>query len=202
MATMHALGSGARLLRSVAVLATAGATAAISFTGAVFTDSDDVNVAGITTGSIDLASSSGTIDFSLSNMAPGDLATVQQLTITNSGSLELRYALDSVTSEDALASVLDLDVWVETQEAGSDGTCDDVVPGAYLYQGALGSVAGSTLFGDATQGADVGDRVLAAAANEVLCFDVSLPLSAGNAVQALTTTATLTFASEQTKNNP
>ena len=43
---------------------------------------------------------------------------------------------------------------------------------------------------------------LASAANEVLCFNVSLPLSASSTLQGLTSTATLAFAAEQTVNNP
>jgi hypothetical protein len=46
-----------------------------------------------------------------------------------------------------------------------------------------------------------GDRTLAAAAVETLCFRVSLPGATGNAFQGAATTATLTFDSEQTKNN-
>ena len=39
------------------------------------------------------------------------------------------------------------------------------------------------------------------AANEVLCFGVALPTSAGNGVQDATTTATFDFVAEQTANN-
>jgi hypothetical protein len=43
--------------------------------------------------------------------------------------------------------------------------------------------------------------VLAAGANEVLCFKIELPSSTGNAFQNATTVATLTFTAEQTDNN-
>ncbi len=192
--------SNARLLRSVLVLSLTAATMAASFSGALFTDSDTVDVANITAGTIDLTTGA-TMDFSLTNMAPGDTASVQQATITNSGSLQLRYSLTSTTTEDVLAAELDLDVWLETQEAGSDGTCDNVTPGSYLYQGLVGSVAGTLVLGNPAAGDDLGDRTLAAAASEVLCFDVSLPVGTGDTVQGVTTDVTFTFDSEQTVNN-
>ena len=69
--------------------------------------------------------------------------------------------------------------------------------------GDLGSAAGIDVIGDPTQGADAGDRTLPAtgADNEDLCFNVELPSTTGNAFQGLTTTATFTFAAEQTVNN-
>jgi hypothetical protein len=62
-------------------------------------------------------------------------------------------------------------------------------------------VAGTSIIGDPTQGAQAGDRVLAAAADEVLCFHVLLPDTATDDVAGLTTTATFTFDAEQTANN-
>ena len=54
--------------------------------------------------------------------------------------------------------------------------------------------------GDATQGADAGDRVLTASANETLCFRVELPL-ASTGPEGTSSTATFTFDAEQTVNN-
>jgi hypothetical protein len=56
--------------------------------------------------------------------------------------------------------------------------------------------------GNPSQGAQTGDRTLAGGASEVLCFRVSLPLSAGNTLQGATSDATFTFDAEQTANNP
>lgn len=190
-----------RVLRSVTVLAAASAAVAVSFTAAVFTDSDDSTVSPIVSGTVDLTTGAS-VDFSLTNMAPGDSASVQQLTVTNGGSLALRYALTSTTDEDTLAAELDLDVWDESTEPSADGTCQDVTPASYLYQGLIGSTGGTAVFGDPSTGDDTGDRTLAAAANEVLCFDVSLPIGTGNTAQGQTTNVTFTFDSEQTANNP
>ena len=77
--------------------------------------------------------------------------------------------------------------------------CDNF-DGTQLYTGDLDSTAGK-LFGDNTQGAQVGDRSLAVGASEILCFRVSLALSAPNSIQNAATTATFTFDAEQTANN-
>ena len=58
------------------------------------------------------------------------------------------------------------------------------------------------MFGNPAQGNQAGDRSLAAAANEQLCFVATLPLATGNAFQNATTTVSFTFDAEQTKNNP
>ena len=62
--------------------------------------------------------------------------------------------------------------------------------------------AGVNMVGDPTQGNQAGDRTLAAATSETLCFKASLPLATTNAYQGATSTYTFTFAAEQTSNNP
>ena len=82
-------------------------------------------------------------------------------------------------------------------------TCSNAAWGAdgsVLYTGDLDGTTG-VLIGDPATGADPGDRNLLAGASEVLCFNVTLPLSTGTAFQAATSTATFTFDAEQTKNN-
>jgi hypothetical protein len=56
--------------------------------------------------------------------------------------------------------------------------------------------------GSNAQGAQAGDRTLNAGASELLCFRVSLPLTAANSLQGGTSAATFTFDAEQTANNP
>jgi len=151
------------------------------------------------TGTIDISTDPTTALVTFSNMAPGDEVT-NDITVTNAGSLELRYAVTSDTTEDTLAAQLDL-----TIKTGVT-TCTNVgfgVDGTVIYgPGDLGSTTGTDVIGDPTQGADTGDRTLAASADEDLCFNVELPLATGNSFQGLNTTATFTFAAEQTANNP
>jgi len=166
---------------------------------AIWTDSQDVDANVFSTGTIDISTDPTTALVTFSNMAPGDEVT-NDITVTNAGSLELRYAVTSDTTEDTLAAQLDL-----TIKTGVT-TCTNVgfgVDGTIIYgPGNLGSTAGTDVIGDPTQGADTGDRTLAASADEDLCFNVELPSATGNSFQGLTTTATFAFAAEQTANNP
>ena len=135
-----------------------------------------------------------------SNMQPGDSVT-NSITVTNSGNVQLRYAISSsATNADSKALKDQLVLTVKTVDVTTPGTpCNDF-DGTQLYTGDLDSTAGK-LVGDNTQGSQAGDRTLASSANETLCFRASLPLATGNTYQGATTTATFTFDSEQTANN-
>ncbi len=189
-------GTGVRILASIAVLAMAGAVFTVSSL-ALFTDSESVTGNAFTTGSVDLTATPATAVVTAAGMAPGDQVTAP-LDVANSGTLELRYALSSVTTENVLAAEL-----VLTVKEGVT-TCDDAnwaATGSVIYTGVLGSTGGTAAIGSTAQGAQAGDRGLVVTANEVLCFNVSLPTAASNAVQGLTTTATFAFEAEQTVNN-
>lgn len=192
---------GGRIGRSILAASMSVAAIAASVTGAYFTDTEANAGNEFATGSVDIALDKTTAIVAKANMAPGDVQT-GNVTVTNSGSLELRYALSSVTTEDTLAAQLDLTVWNEADETTADGTCATTPPTTKLYGPAdLGSVAGTNLVGDATQGAQAGDRVVGANTSETLCFHVALPASTGNTFESVTTTASFTFDAEQTANN-
>ena len=190
-------GNGNRILASIAILAVAGSIFAFGSL-ALFSDQETVTGNAFSTGTIDLVATPATAVVTASDMAPGDQVTAA-LDVANSGTLEFRYSASSTTTEDTLASQL-----VLTVKSGVT-TCDDAnwsADGSVLYSGALGSTGGTAVLGDPTQGAQAGDRVLAAGANEALCFNVTLPLATGNSAQGTSTTATFTFDAEQTANNP
>lgn len=180
------------LLAIVGILATFGLAAS-----ALFTSSATVNSNTFSTGSLALTTSPTSTLVTFTNMAPGDQVTAP-LTITNTGTLQLRYAMtSSSTNTDSknLATQLTLNIksGVTTcTNAGFGGS------GTSIYDGMLGAA----LFGDPAQGQQAGDRSLNGGAGETLCFNVSLPSSTGNAFQNATTTTTFTFAAEQTANNP
>jgi spore coat-associated protein N len=157
----------------------------------VFTASTDNDANTFTTGSVDISTSPSTAFLTMSNMAPGDSVTAQ-LTVSNDGTLELRYA---VTTDATNADALDLRdaLTLTIKTLGTDCTTFD---GTQLYTGTLANGA----IGDPAQGADSGDRTLAATASEDLCFKVELSSSA-TGPEGATTTATFTFDAEQTKNN-
>ena len=169
---------------------------------AVFTDTASVGSNTFTTGTVDISTSPTTALVTFSNMAPGDSVT-NGITVTNAGSLALRYAITSTTTENTLAAQLDQTIWDEAAEGDAGTACNATAPATVLYGPAdLGSTTGINAVGNPTQGAQAGDRTLASAASEVLCFRVELPSSTGNAFQSLTTTATFAFQAEQTVNNP
>lgn len=155
---------------------------------AIFTDTDAASGT-FATGTIDIESSP-TVAFTIGTMVPGDAST-QALTIDNAGTAPLRYAL-TTTATNALGDALTLTVkTLGTGCVAFDGT--SVLAATSLDGAAVGNPA---------QGADAGDRTLAAAASEILCFRVSLPLAADDTLQGATSTATFTFDAEQTANNP
>ena len=166
---------------------------------ALFTSTASVPGNTFTTGTVTIGTAPASTLITFLAMAPGDQVTAP-ITVTNGGSLDLRYAVSAVATN---VDGKDLkDQLVLTIKSGV-ATCTDAgwgATGAVLYTGDLDASTGR-LIGDSATGADPGDRNLLAGANEVLCFNVTLPLSTGPAYQAATTTATFTFDAEQTKNN-
>ncbi|MBI4199044.1 MAG: hypothetical protein HY535_01030 [Chloroflexi bacterium] len=191
-------GSVGRLLLAGLLFGTAAATALTAATGAIFTDTQSVGANTFSTGTVDVSTSPTSAVVSFSGMAPGDKVT-NAVTVTNAGSLQLRYAVKSTTTENTLAAQLDMTIKTGVTACtnagfGSDGT---VVYGP----GDLGSTSGLNVVGDPTQGSQGGDRTLNASASEALCVQASLPVGTGNSFQNLSTTATFEFVSEQTANN-
>lgn len=154
---------------------------------AIFTDSA-ASTGTFTSGTIDITSSP-TVAFTVGAMMPGD-ANTQALTIANAGTGALRYSLTTVATN-TLGAALTLTVkTLGTSCAAFDGT--SVLAATALNGAAIGNPA---------QGADAGDRSLAASTSEVLCFRVGLPLATGNAMQGISSSVTFTFDAEQTANN-
>ncbi len=190
-----------RLVLGLVALAVSVLGVTTVVTGAYFTDQQDITGNTFSTGSVDLSATPATAVVTLSAMAPGDTVTAP-LTVSNAGTLAYRYALLSTVTASTPDLAAQLDLTVKTgvttcTTAGFSAT------GTALYgPNDLGSTAGTKIFGDAAQGAQTGDRTLAAGGSEILCVQVSLPSSTGNTYQTKTTTATLRFDAEQTTNNP
>jgi Camelysin metallo-endopeptidase len=169
-------------------------------TNALFTDQEDVTSAGFVTGTLDLTGSPATVNFNAGNMAPGD-DVYGSLNLENTGSLQLRYAGTATATDPdtkGLRSVLDFSVYSGvTPVACANGN----VGGGTQLDTTLPIGASRGLFGSPAVGAQAGDRVLAAGANEDLCFHASLDIGTGNPYQNATTVVTFTFDAEQTRNN-
>lgn len=192
------LGSKRKLAMTAAILALVTGFLA-STVLAVFTDLTTNDGNSFSSGTVDLTVSPATAAVTLANMAPGDRVT-EPLDVTNSGLLDLRYAIESTTTEDTLAAALELTIkaGVTTCTPSGFDASGTVVAGPL----ALGSTTTDAVLGDVAQGADAGDRTLAPGATETLCLDVALPLATDNTAAGLTTTATFSFRSEQTTGNP
>lgn len=186
----------AKVLLSIAVVMVGASVVAVTSL-ALFTDSASVGANSFTTGSVDINATPASAAVSMPAMAPGDQVT-NPLTVNNSGSLDLRYAMESTTTENVLAGELVLTVKSGVTACNNAGWAAD---GTTLYAGPLGSTGTDAVVGSAVSGADAGDRVLASSASEVLCVNVTLPL-ASTAGEGLSTVATLDFLVEQTANNP
>jgi predicted ribosomally synthesized peptide with SipW-like signal peptide len=174
-------------------------------TQAIWTDTDVVGTNDFATGSISLTTSpTSAVWTAVTGAVPGDRAT-GSLTATNAGSAELRYAVTGANTDATLAAGMNIRIGLRGGGScdfpyhNTDGTTTTLSDDTQLFTGTLNTAA---LIGNNAQGAQAGDRTLAAAANEVLCFAVVLPLSAANSLQSRSNTTTFTFDSEQTSNNP
>ena len=190
-----------RLLIPLALCLGLGTVSAGAFSLAVFTDSVSVAGNSFSTGTVDLTATPASAVITFSGMAPGDSIT-DDLVVANAGTLALRYAISSsATNADAKGLKDQLTLTIKTIDVTTPATPCDNFDGTQLYSGDMDSTAGK-LVGDNAQGAQSGDRVLAASSSETLCFRALLPTSTGNAFQGAATTVTFTFDAEQTANNP
>ncbi|MFN8147498.1 MAG: TasA family protein [Candidatus Nanopelagicales bacterium] len=179
----------------VAAVALVGMTGLAS--SALFTSQDTTAGNTFTAGTVVLGTGAGASVFTVPAMAPGDVA-YGKVPVANDGSLELRYAMTSSSSNtDGKGLASSLTATVVPTAAGA--TCDAaaITGGTAIYSGSLASAA----FGDTTAGAQAGDRTLAGGASEALCVKIAFPANAANGVQGATTSTTLTFDGEQTHGN-
>lgn len=191
-----------RRVAAAAVAAGALMTVGGLFSSAFFTDTASIDNNDFAFGTLDLATTptGSTPLFSLPAASPGEQWT-GPLLVNNSGTMDLRYALETVVAgSDLLGQGLDLIIksGVTTcTDAGFGGS------GSVLYNGDLGVAAGRQVLGDKAQGAQAGDRVLSAGSNETLCVQVAAPLTLDEATYGgLSTNTSIQFFAEQTQNNP
>jgi hypothetical protein len=183
------------------LVATVGVTLLATLAAAPVAYSDAADITGemITSGRFGLSVTPTTRALALPHMAPGDKVTAP-ITATNVGTLAQRYSVRSVTTGSAILAA-QLELTIKTGVT----TCTDAgfdTDGTAVYTaGDLGSETGTKVIGDPAVGFQAGDRRLAAATSEVLCFQVLLPASTGNKFQSLTTGSTLTFDAEQIKDH-
>ena len=168
---------------------------------AVFTDQETVTGT-FSSGSVILDDVKiDALTLSMAGMVPGDTIT-DDVVVENDGSVQLRYALSTTSTNPDTKGLRDvLTLAVREIDTTTPGTpCNDF-DGVVVLAGTVLGASGAG-FGNPAVGPQAGDRTLNAAANETLCFRVTLPSGTGNAYQGATTTTTFTFDAEQTANNP
>ena len=174
---------------------------------AIWTDTDAVSSNDFATGTLSLtATDSPSPMWNVTAGTPGARET-GSVTVTNAGTMELRYAVTgSNVGDAALPAAMNLRIGLRGGAGcdfpyhNADGTATTLTDDTQLIATTLNTTA---LIGNPAQGPDAGDRTLTTASpTEVLCFAVVLPDTAGNPLQGLNTTTTFTFDSEQTANNP
>jgi spore coat-associated protein N len=194
-----------KVLMVVLLVLAAGAVLAVGVSSAIFTSTATVGSNTFNTGTVSISTSPTSAIWSAVTVgAPGDRVT-GSLTVTNGGSLPLRYAVTGSVTNSTLAAGMNLRIGLQAGGScdfpyyNTDGTTTTLTDDTQLFGGALNTTA---IIGNTNQGQQSGDRTLAASASEVLCFSAVLPLSAGNSLQGLSNTTTFTFNAEQTTNNP
>ncbi len=192
--TGHRHGRRAGLFGLLAVGLIVGSLSAGALSLALFTSTASANENTFTAGTVIIGVSPASTSITATNMMPGDVVN-GSLTVSNSGTSELRYAMTSVSTDLDTKSLRDqVQLTVKTL-----GTSCALFDGTTLYGGAALGAAG---FGSIVAGQQSGDRSLGAGTSEDLCFRAALPIETGNEFQGATTMTTFTFDAEQTANNP
>ncbi len=196
-----------RLWTTVVIVGLAAIGATTLTTSALFTDNDATS-ADIHTGNVDLVLG-GPVPFAFTpqDLAPGS-STFVPITVTNAGSLQLRYSISyfgatgTGTGTGNLTDVLELRMYAvsDCTAAGTDNATTINNSGQAVTNW---PTTADPLVGNVAVGDDQGDRTLAGGNNsESLCARVDFPISAGNEYQDTTATLNLVFDAEQTINNP
>ena len=135
-----------KVLATFAILGLAASAVAVSSL-AVFTDQAQVTGNTFSTGTVNINATPATAVVTMPVMAPGDQVTAP-LTVQNLGTLDLRYAMTSTTTEDVLAAALVMTI--KTGVASCDNT-GFASTGTQIYQGILGATTTSAIRRRATR---------------------------------------------------
>lgn len=135
------------------------------------------------------------------NLAPGD-TVFRSVNVTNTGSLDLRYAVSGITTVETknLSSVLRYTVF----QGVSNAQCaaGNTGGGAAVASNVTIATVTTAVVGSSVMGFQTGDRPIAAGAGaDALCVAMDLPLATTSTFASATATVQLTFDAEQTKNN-
>ncbi len=192
-----------RLVSTAAIVGLAFVGVGQLATGAVFQDSANASVS-FASGNVAITANNtaSVVLAPATNMAPGD-KVYRAITITNTGSLDLRYAITGQTTTEtkSLSSALQYTIYAGV----TPGACGlgNVSGGAAIATNKTIGLTVTQLVGSNVQGPDTGDRPLTAGPgnSEDLCVLTTMPLTTTSAFASATANVKLTFDAEQTANN-
>lgn len=191
-----------RLVGTVAIVGLAFVGIGQLTTGALFEDSATAAVS-YASGNVSIQAngSASTTLAAATNLAPGD-TVYRSVNVSNTGSLDLRYAITGVTTTETknLSSVLRYTVY----EGVSNAQCaaGNTGAGTAVASNLTIGTTPTPVVGSSANGFQPGDRPIAAGAGaDALCVAMDLPLATTSAFATATATVQLTFDAEQTKNN-
>jgi hypothetical protein len=198
-----------RQLRIAAASAALVGLSAVSLlnlaSSALLTDSKTAGPATVTSGNVALTLGSTTFsNLAASASAPGD-AKYTLVTVTNGGSLQMRYAATLTWStSNALTQAMQFGV---IKVASAAATCDATLAwttavdnATYLAKDVTASGTSIALFGSNVAGSQTGDRTVAASGVEYLCVRALEP-STYSTNTVVSSNVSITFDAEQTANN-
>lgn len=168
-------------------------------TSALFTNTDTDDQSGFVSGTIDITSTATDFTVAAGNAAPGD-RHFAPINVENTGTLELRYAIELTGSEGSSAPLLEELTFIVYSNVNPSNCVAGNVGTNVLGTAVVGDVV--HWIGDSTPGPDLGDRVLASGAAENLCVELAFDINAGDNVQNATAGLDFVFHAEQTANNP
>ncbi len=210
-----------RLGATAAIFVLAGLGITSLTTNALFTDRE-TTAGDLLTGTVDLGLGNFSFAMPTGGMAPGDVV-VQPITVTNSGSLQLRYAVSYLATKGVspspnptnsagtgavgtgdLRTVLTLNVFhvnaatdcVAGVTVPTDaGTATDLSASSPTYTKILGDPATGSQTGDS-------DIIGGGTDSQVLCVRLMMDPTSGNTYQNTAAHVSLQFDAEQVVNNP
>ncbi|WP_407344777.1 TasA family protein [Pengzhenrongella phosphoraccumulans] len=211
--TGHDRARRRRLVMSAATVGLAVIGVTSLTTSALFTDNDAADSNLFTTGSVNIANLPAATILTSDNLAPGDNVW-GPVTVSNDGSLALRYAVnyavaDKTTGTDG--ALLSSQLGVTIDKVADTAACSPVdgpaVGSVHLATVAAGEaklvptdIIGTTGVGKST-GANTELEILANGKADVLCVGLHMSIDAGNQYQKTSANLTLTFNAEQTAHN-
>jgi spore coat-associated protein N len=171
-------------------------------TGAIFDSTATASVSYATGDVVILTNGVATATLTASTkMAPGDV-TYRPITVTNTGSLDLRYAVTGITSAQTKALSTQLKYTIYQGVTAPQCTAGTVGGGTAVVTDATIGTTTAPLIGTTAPGQQSNERPIAAGGPaDVLCVAIGLPIATTSTYAKATATVLLTFVGEQTRNN-